>query len=63
MIIEIIIFLGSIFVLSWLGSSLLKTLVDVARYLNVREFIIAFFIMGVGASITNIFVDLSAALQ
>jgi len=63
MIIEIIIFLGSIFVLSWLGSSLLKTLVDVARYLNVREFIIAFFIMGVGASITNIFVDLPAALQ
>jgi cation:H+ antiporter len=63
MILEISIFIISIFVLSWLSSSFIKTLVEVAKYLKWREFIVAFFVMGFAASLPNLFVDLSAALQ
>ena len=63
MIIEITIFLVSIILLSWLSSSFVKTLVDIAKYLKWREFIVAFFVMGFAASLPNLFVDLSAAFQ
>jgi len=63
MILQIVIFISSIFVLSWLSSSMIKTLVEIAKYLHIREFIIAFFVMGFAASLPNLFVDLSAALQ
>ncbi len=63
MILQIAIFVVSIFALSWLSSSLIKTLVALARYLRWREFIIAFFVMGCAASLPNLFIDLPAALQ
>jgi len=63
MIIEISIFLGSCFLLSWLSSKLIKTLTEIAKYLRWREFIIAFFVMGFAASLPNLFVDLNAALH
>ena len=63
MVFEIIIFIVSIFVLSWLSSSFVKTLVEIAKYLHWREFIVAFFVMGCAASLPNLFVDLSAAMQ
>jgi len=63
MILQVIIFLVSIFIMSWLSSSLIKTLVALARYLRWREFIIAFFVMGCAASLPNLFIDLPAALQ
>jgi cation:H+ antiporter len=63
MIFEIAIFLVSILVLAWLSSSFIKTLVEIARFLRWREFIVAFFVMGFAASLPNLFVDLSAALQ
>ena len=63
MILEITIFLVSIFLLSWLSSSFVKTLIEIARYLHWREFIVAFFVMGCAASLPNLFVDLSAAMQ
>lgn len=63
MFFQILIFLGSVLILSWLSSSLIKTVVEVARYLRLREFIIAFFVMGFAASLPNLFVDLPAALQ
>jgi len=63
MILEIAIFLVSIFVLAWLSSSFIKTLVEIAKYLHWREFIVAFFVMGFAASLPNLFVDLGAAFQ
>jgi len=63
MIFEIAGFIISIFVLSWLSSRLVKTLTDVAKYLRLREFIIAFFVMAFAASLPNLFVDIGAALR
>lgn len=63
MFFQILIFLVSILVLSWLSSHLVKTLVDIAKYLHWREFIIAFFVMAFAASLPNLFVDLNAALR
>jgi len=63
MFFQIIIFVISLFVLSWLSSHLVKTLVDIAKYLHWREFIIAFFVMAFAASLPNLFVDLNAALH
>ncbi len=63
MIWYILTFLISCFILSWLSSRLVKTLVNIAKYLNWREFIIAFFVMAFAASLPNLFVDINAALQ
>ena len=63
MILEIAIFIVSIVLLSWLSSSFVKTLVEIAKYLKWREFIVAFFVMGFAASLPNLFVDLSASFQ
>jgi len=63
MILEISIFIVSIILLSWLSSSFVKTLIEIAKYLHWREFIVAFFVMGCAASLPNLFVDLSAVLQ
>ncbi len=63
MFIQITVFIASIFVLSWLSSHLVKTLVDIAKYLHWREFIIAFFVMAFAASLPNLFVDLNAVLH
>lgn len=41
----------------------MKTLVEIAKYLNWREFIVAFFVMAFAASLPNLFVDLGAALR
>lgn len=63
MVFEIIIFIASCFILSWLSSKFIKTLTEVAKYLKWREFIIAFFVMGFAASLPNLFVDLNAAMH
>ena len=59
----VIIFIVSCFVLSWLSSRMVRDLVLVARYLNWREFIIAFFVMSLATSLPNLFTDFNAALQ
>jgi len=63
MVFEIIVFIASIFILSWLSSRLVATLVDIAKYLRWREFIIAFFIMAFAGALPNLFVDINAALH
>jgi cation:H+ antiporter len=63
MILQIAIFIISVFVLSWLSSRLVAILVDIAKYLHWREFIIAFFVMSFAASLPNLFVDINAALH
>ena len=60
---EIVIFIVSVFVLAWLSSRLVATLVDIAKYMRWREFIIAFFVMAFAASLPNLFVDINAALH
>ncbi len=63
MIFEILTFITSIFILSWLSSKLVATLVNIAKYLHWREFIIAFFIMAFAGALPNLFVDINAALH
>lgn len=59
----IIIFLVSCFALAWLGTKLVKILIEIAEYLHLREFIVGFFVMAVAASLPNFFVDINAALH
>lgn len=59
----VIVFLFSCFLLSWLSSRLVSSLVQVGQYLRWREFVIAFFVMAFAASLPDLFVDLNAALH
>jgi len=59
----VFIFIGSLLILYWSGSRLIKSLVSVCRILGWREFVVAFFIMAVATSIPNLFIDVNAALQ
>lgn len=59
----VLIFTASCVMLSWLSSILVKSLVQMAKYLQWREFVIAFFVMSFAVSLPNLFVDLNAALQ
>ena len=59
----ILIFISSCLLLSWLSSRLIKSLVQVAKFLRWREFIIAFFVMSFATSLPNLFTDLNATLQ
>ncbi len=59
----IVIFIASCGILSWLSSRLVKSLVQVAKYLQWREFIIAFFVMAVAASLPDLFICVNAVLQ
>lgn len=63
MVIEIITFIAACLILSWLSRSLLKTLIQIARYLGWREFIVGFFVMATATTLPNIFVDINAALR
>ena len=56
-------FIFSCIVLGWLSSRLVDSLVQIAKYLQWREFIIAFFILAFAGSLPNLFVDLNAVLQ
>lgn len=61
-------FIASIFILScillaWLSSRLIKSLVQIAKYLNWKEFVIAFFVMAFAASLPNFLVDLNAVFH
>lgn len=63
MALEIVLFIASVLILSWLSSRVVGTLVDIAKYLHWREFIIAFFVMAFAASLPNLFVDVGAVLR
>lgn len=63
MFFQIITFIVACLILSLLSKSLVKTLVQVARYLNLKEFIVGFFIMAFATSAPNLFVDINAAIQ
>lgn len=63
MVFQIASFILSCLILGFLSKSLVKTLVQVARYLNLREFIVGFFVMAFATSLPNLFVDINAALH
>jgi len=62
MIFQIFIFSFSILILAFLGSKLIKTLTRLANFLNIRGFVIAFFLMAFATSLTNFFFDLGSAV-
>jgi len=57
------VFVISFLLLFWSGSQLVKNLMDIAKYLGWREFVVAFFVMAFAASLPNIFVGINSALQ
>lgn len=59
----VFIFISSCVLLSWLSSSLVKSLILVAKYLQWKEFIIAFFVMAFAISVPDLFTTLSAVSQ
>ncbi len=59
----VFIFISSCLILSWLSSRLIKSLIQIAKYLRWREFIIAFFVMAFAVSLPNFFTDINAVLQ
>jgi len=59
----IFIFLGSCALLFWAGKWMVAALIRVARYLEWREFVVAFIIIAVATSIPNLFVGITAALH
>ncbi|MEI7424840.1 MAG: sodium:calcium antiporter [Candidatus Staskawiczbacteria bacterium] len=63
MIIQILVLIVSCFVLSWLSTGLIKTLIDIAKFLKLREFMIGFFVMAFATSLPNFFIGVSSALR
>ena len=57
------IFIISCFVLFWSGSRLIKGLIRMARYLALREFVLAFFVMAFAGTLPNLFVGINSALH
>ena len=57
------VFIVSCLLLFWSGSHLVLSLMGIARYLHLREFIVAFFIMAFAGSLPNLFIGIHSALQ
>lgn len=63
MVFYIFIFIAACFLLFWAGSRLVEELMDIARYLGWREFVVAFFVMAFACSLPNLFVGIDSALH
>ena len=63
MILQIIFFITACLVLSFLSKILVDTLVQIAKYLKWREFIVGFFVMAIATTLPNFFVDINAILH
>ncbi|MDD2731646.1 MAG: hypothetical protein PHI53_00410 [Candidatus Pacebacteria bacterium] len=61
--IYILIFILSCFLLFFSGSRIIKSLINLAVFLNWREFVVAFFVMAFAASLPNLFVGITSALN
>jgi len=64
---EIFLYLGIFFfscvILYWAGEILINNLIKVSKFLGLTEFIVAFFVMALAASLPNFFVGITSALQ
>ena len=63
MIFHFVILIGSALLLFWAANMLVTSITNVARYLKWLEFVVAFFVMAIAASIPNLFVGVFSALQ
>ncbi len=63
MLFYIFIFLVSSLLLAFSGILIVDSLVEIARRLKWREFIVGFLIMGIATTVPNLFVGLNAALR
>ncbi|MCH7551987.1 sodium:calcium antiporter [Patescibacteria group bacterium] len=63
MILHLAILIGSALLLFWAANMLVSSITNVARYLKWLEFVVAFFVMAIAASIPNLFVGIFSALQ
>lgn len=63
MILHFLILIGSALLLFWAANMLVSSITNVARYLKWLEFVVAFFVMAIAASIPNLFVGIFSALQ
>lgn len=59
----IFIFIASCALLLWAGKWLIGALTRIARYLGWREFVLAFIVIAIAASVPNLFVGIASALQ
>ena len=59
----VFIFIFSCVLLSWISSRLIKSLVQIGKYLQWREFVITFFVLAFATSLPNFFVDFSAVFR
>lgn len=57
------IFILSCLVLFWSGTWLVRALTGIARFLKWREFVVAFFVIALAATIPNLFVGINSALN
>lgn len=62
MFLYILIFIGSCLLLFWAGKLFVGVLARIARYLEWREFIVAFILIAIAAAIPNLFVGITSAI-
>ncbi|MEX0918968.1 MAG: hypothetical protein WDZ85_03345 [Candidatus Paceibacterota bacterium] len=62
-ILYLIIFLFSCFLLYWSGEILINHLIKLSKFLGLTEFVVAFFVMALAASLPNFFVGLTSVWQ
>jgi len=63
MIFYILVFIFSCFLIFWVARWLVESLSRIARFLEWREFVVAFFVMALVGTIPNFFVGISCALH
>jgi len=63
MIPYILLFLFSCLILFWAGKRLVNSLARMAKFLDWREFVVAFFVMAFAGAFPNLFVGISSALH
>ncbi len=59
----ILVFVISVFLIFWSGRLLVDSLARIARFLEWREFVVAFFVVAFAGTIPNLFVGISSALH
>jgi len=62
-LLHIFIFVISCLILFLIGKGLVESLTQMARYLDIREFVVAFFVMAFAGALPNLFVGISSALH
>jgi len=63
MISQVLIFLGSFMLLALAGKWLIDALAQIGICLKLKEFVLAFFVIGVGATIPNLIIGITSALK